>query len=199
MKNRKYDMEKKIVKIKKNVFLYINFRVLFLSLAVAAVYLWSTPSSFFIAHSEEIEKNDIKRYSNDGLNPDVETDYRLKTNFRYCEEDKKNKRDSIPCGQSIKLDRQEELVLEKQARPAEEPPEIQPEIQKSAVAAKSKIIIRKPPVQKISCREKNDHPGKSDIKGRHQDEDCCPDPDEWPMPGCVYSLSGRALMLKKPK
>lgn len=51
---------------------------------------------------------------------------------------------------------------------------------------------------KISCRKKNDHPGKSDTKGKHMDEDCCPDPDEWPKPGCIYSPKGYAIMLKGP-
>lgn len=49
------------------------------------------------------------------------------------------------------------------------------------------------------CAKKNDHPSKSDTKGKHQDEDCCPDPDEWPKPGCAYSASGLNLMLKGPR
>ena len=51
----------------------------------------------------------------------------------------------------------------------------------------------------VSCAEKNDgDPSKSDTKGKHMDEDCCPDPDEWPKPGCRYSAHGLALMLKGP-
>lgn len=48
------------------------------------------------------------------------------------------------------------------------------------------------------CPEKNQHPGKSDTKGKHRDEDCCPDPDEWPMPGCAYSAHDYSIMLKSP-
>jgi hypothetical protein len=52
---------------------------------------------------------------------------------------------------------------------------------------------------RISCKESNDgHPSYSDTKGKHMDEDCCPDPDEWPEPGCIYSARGLALMLKGP-
>jgi len=48
------------------------------------------------------------------------------------------------------------------------------------------------------CPEKNPHPSKSDTKGKHRDEDCCPDPDEWPMPGCAYSAHDYSIMLKTP-
>lgn len=52
---------------------------------------------------------------------------------------------------------------------------------------------------RISCKEAhNGHPSKSDTKGKHMDEDCCPDPDEWPKPGCIYNAEGLALMLKGP-
>lgn len=51
-----------------------------------------------------------------------------------------------------------------------------------------------------TCGAKNDHPQKSTRgKGKHIDEDCCPDPDEWPLPGCSYSAKGLALMLGGPK
>lgn len=52
------------------------------------------------------------------------------------------------------------------------------------------------PAPRISCPEKNDHPSYSDTKGSHVDEDCCPDPDEWPKPGCIYSPEGYAIMKK---
>jgi len=48
------------------------------------------------------------------------------------------------------------------------------------------------------CPEKNPHPTKSKTKGKHRDEDCCPDPDEWPMPGCAYSAHDYSIMLKTP-
>jgi len=50
-----------------------------------------------------------------------------------------------------------------------------------------------------SCAHKNDHPSYSKKgKGKHMDEDCCPDPDEWPNPGCAYSGSALSLMLGGP-
>jgi hypothetical protein len=48
---------------------------------------------------------------------------------------------------------------------------------------------------KISCPKGDDHPSMSDTKGKHMDEDCCPDPDEWPKPGCIYSAKGYSIML----
>ena len=51
----------------------------------------------------------------------------------------------------------------------------------------------------ISCPKDTKGAKKSDTKGKHMDEDCCPDPDEWPKPGCRYSAKGLALMLKGPK
>jgi hypothetical protein len=63
-------------------------------------------------------------------------------------------------------------------------------------------VVSKPRIDyvaRVSCGEKNDHPSKSKTRGKHMDEDCCPDPDEWPKPGCIYSPAGRALMLSGPK
>ncbi len=55
-----------------------------------------------------------------------------------------------------------------------------------------KIIV----VRRRSCAEENEHPSKSETKGKHMDEDCCPDPDEWPKPGCAYSAGDYKIMLK---
>jgi hypothetical protein len=67
----------------------------------------------------------------------------------------------------------------------------------------AKLAARKPKrafSRGISCAEKNDgNPSKSKTKGKHRDEDCCPDPDEWPKPGCAYSASGLALMMSGPR
>lgn len=49
------------------------------------------------------------------------------------------------------------------------------------------------------CPEKNDHPKYSKTKGKHMDEDCCPDPDEWPNPKCAYSSAALGIMRAKPK
>ncbi|MCX6763717.1 MAG: hypothetical protein NTZ97_03220 [Candidatus Moranbacteria bacterium] len=62
-----------------------------------------------------------------------------------------------------------------------------------------KVPVKKYIQVKISCRESNyGHPGKSATKGKHMDEDCCPDPDEWPKPGCVYDAHSYAIMLSGP-
>jgi hypothetical protein len=50
-----------------------------------------------------------------------------------------------------------------------------------------------------TCAHKNDHPSYSDTKGKHMDEDCCPDPDEWPNPRCAYSGGQLGVMKAKPK
>lgn len=66
-----------------------------------------------------------------------------------------------------------------------------------------KEMVSKKPKKTFSygarCAKKNDHPGKSETKGKHRDEDCCPDPDEWPKPGCAYSAAGLHLMLSGPR
>lgn len=64
-------------------------------------------------------------------------------------------------------------------------------------------IVSPPPVRFVagpSCAHKNDHPSYSNKgKGKHMDEDCCPDPDEWPNPGCSYSSHSLAVMKARPK
>lgn len=49
------------------------------------------------------------------------------------------------------------------------------------------------------CPNPGQKPQKSQTKGRHVDEDCCPDPDEWPKSGCAYKASNYAIMLKGPR
>jgi hypothetical protein len=63
-------------------------------------------------------------------------------------------------------------------------------------------VTRLPQVRYSSgqhCAEKNDHPKYSKTKGKHMDEDCCPDPDEWPNPKCAYSGGQLGVMRAKPK
>jgi len=67
-----------------------------------------------------------------------------------------------------------------------------------AAAAKPKPAAPSKP-KGIRCPEKIQHPHKSATKGKHRDEDCCPDPDEWPKPGCAYSAHDYSIMLKGPK
>jgi hypothetical protein len=49
------------------------------------------------------------------------------------------------------------------------------------------------------CPAKHDHPSYSNKgKGKHMDEDCCPDPDEWPNPRCAYSGNALGVMMSGP-
>lgn len=67
----------------------------------------------------------------------------------------------------------------------------------AAAAEKARIIAQyKPSTRKLVCVEKNIRPSKSDAKGKHIDEDCCPDPDEWPNLRCHYKPSDYNIMLK---
>jgi hypothetical protein len=73
------------------------------------------------------------------------------------------------------------------------------EDQMDPVEPQVKKVVKAAP-RKPSCREENDHPQKSKQgKGKHLDEDCCPDPDEWPKPGCVYKPSDYGIMLSGPR
>lgn len=49
----------------------------------------------------------------------------------------------------------------------------------------------------IRCPEKIQHPHSSNTKGKHVDEDCCPDPDEYPKAGCAYSAHDYSILKKK--
>jgi hypothetical protein len=77
-------------------------------------------------------------------------------------------------------------------------PVVRKDTTKTTAVAKPPVIPKKEASKSISCKHKNDHPSYSKTKGKHMDEDCCPDPDEWPKPGCVYSKKGLALMLSGP-
>lgn len=79
------------------------------------------------------------------------------------------------------------------------------EVETKSVAQLSKKAVQKavaaPKVRYTSgatCAHKKDKPRKSKNKGRHMDEDCCPDPDEWPNPRCAYSAKGLAIMRSGP-
>lgn len=87
-----------------------------------------------------------------------------------CQKNKEEKRNSSFCGQEQGAD----LFPPKQ------------------IIIKRAIVVRG-----RSCAEKNDHPGKSDTKGKHTDEDCCPDSDEWPKSGCAYSAGDYKIMLSR--
>ena len=73
------------------------------------------------------------------------------------------------------------------------------EIKKMDNAEKARLAQVNYQPRRISCREDGyGHPSNSSTKGKHMDEDCCPDPDEWPKPGCVYDAHSYGIMLSGP-
>ncbi|OGI26721.1 MAG: hypothetical protein A2359_03540 [Candidatus Moranbacteria bacterium RIFOXYB1_FULL_43_19] len=80
------------------------------------------------------------------------------------------------------------------------------EVETKGIAQASKKVVQKVTVAPkvrytsgASCAHKKDKPRYSKNKGKHMDEDCCPDPDEWPNPRCAYSAKGLAIMISPPK
>lgn len=71
-------------------------------------------------------------------------------------------------------------------------------LKQQAIAAEKARIksLYRPSTQKSVCIEKHIHPSKSDKQGKHVDEDCCPDPDEWPNLRCKYKPSDYGILLK---
>jgi hypothetical protein len=125
------------------------------------------------------EKPEIDNQRDSEMKMDVKVinDYKLKSSEEQCAEDKGQKKDSDLCG---KDDEEEVKKIERQAT-----------AQRAA-----RIAAFHPRVVTLSCRESNyGHPSRSDTKGKHMDEDCCPDPDEWPKPGCVYDAHGYSIMM----
>jgi hypothetical protein len=49
---------------------------------------------------------------------------------------------------------------------------------------------------RLVCPHPNRKPKKSPNQGNHVDEDCCPDPDEWPNIACSYKPGDYNIMLK---
>lgn len=49
------------------------------------------------------------------------------------------------------------------------------------------------------CPDPQQKPAYSKTKGRHMDEDCCPDPDEWPNPQCAYPAAAFKILMSGPK
>ena len=72
-------------------------------------------------------------------------------------------------------------------------------LRQQAIAAEKERIktLYRPSTQKSVCVEKHIHPSKSDRQGKHIDEDCCPDPDEWPNLRCKYKSSDFGIMLER--
>ncbi|MFH0969399.1 MAG: hypothetical protein V1804_02735 [Patescibacteria group bacterium] len=173
-------------------FTFEEKKVFAMSFMVLLTLLWINGNGFvLIAHSEEgsitnaqSKENDsnysLKEENNSGShNVGKLNGYELKSPGEQCKDDKSNKQASELCGK----DDEDEIKRQK----AEE-------TRKASIA-----VTTKPRAVKVSCREgSNGHPSKSDNKGKHTDEDCCPDPDEWPKSGCVYDAKGYSIMLSGP-
>lgn len=101
---------------------------------------------------------------------------------------------SAVAPQENKEDKPEEKIVENV--PDTTAPAVKKDTAKNTTATKPPVAPKKEASKAISCKHENDHPSYSKTKGKHMDEDCCPDPDERPKPGCVYSQKGIDLMLK---
>lgn len=176
---------------------YIPAKVfaLAVSAGIVTIFMIDTGmlSSVVYGSSEKLE---VYSAVSEGLESDVVVkkigkldDYQLvAVASKQCESDYSKSQNSQMCGADVK-----NKILEAEER------RIEQERMAAARAAAARAASLKAASVKVSCAEKNDgHPGKSKTKGKHMDEDCCPDPDEWPKPGCIYSASGRALMLSGP-
>ena len=151
----------------------------------AAMWLGSQGSAP-IAYSDEITNAQPKESmtpekieSDSGiLNIKNANEYKIKPTEKGCDEYKEQKVSSSFCKKD------DEEMMKKIEREENE----------------EEIFVSRPRAIVLSCQEKNyGRPSKSDGKGKHMDEDCCPDPDEWPKPGCVYDAKGYSIMLKGPK
>ena len=103
---------------------------------------------------------------------------------------------------------QEQLIIDRKARRSTSANLFK----KSSIGSQEGQVVEKPrPVgipgirftndpQVMSCHLKEDnHPSKSSTKGRHYDEDCCIDKDEWLEPGCTYLYSDLGVSLNGKK
>ena len=117
-----------------------------------------------------------------------------KSTTEICEEVKNAKTCSDQCQQLAK----EENNIRQEIETTLRNQEVKPVYRKPIPVAGRVAGVSVQAPRKLSCPAKNDHPGTSDNKGKHMDEDCCPDYDEWPKPGCVYAPGDYGVMLKGP-
>jgi hypothetical protein len=182
-------------------------KIAFLSVSSATVIIWMVVSgvveynapknvSFFVQNAHGADKLIVADHDVavpiSGKNPIFDLTTSSKENDisdAKCSDDRKKGKSSELCAN---IEEEQNLINEMSLENK------RVEDKKMAEINKKKRVSR-PFSRGISCAEKNDHPGYSDTKGKHKDEDCCPDPDEWPKPGCAYSAAGLALMLKGPK
>lgn len=182
-----------------NLWKYVPARVFVLAVSCGAIAIFMIDSG---AMSDVVYGSEKKYEAYSAVSEDIDGEVIMKKvgkNLKdarlaaiasnQCKEDSAKSQNSEMCGMDIKnkvlIDAEKK---EEEARLAAE-----------RAAAAKKRAASAVPAGKVSCPEKNDgHPSKSKTKGKHMDEDCCPDPDEWPKPGCVYSARGYSIMLKGP-
>ncbi len=143
-----------------------------------------TEEGIILGAEDAVKIDDLKKESVAGNSLQkalgAEKNLKLSLTEGSCQRNKLDGQSSELCGQDGK-----DEALEKELKKIDD------------LARARMIAARNPAAGKGRCAEANDHPSYSDTKGKHTDEDCCPDPDEWPKPGCVYSPAGYALMLKR--
>jgi hypothetical protein len=165
--------------------IFSNYKPLISTIKEAGfpVALGKTEEEVVLGAEDAVKINDLKREmmtENSWQNAlGAEKDLNLSLTQERCQKDKLEGKSSELCG---KYEKNEALERE---------------LKKMDYPAIARRVVRNPAAGKGHCAESNDHPGKSDTKGKHTDEDCCPDPDEYPNPGCYYTSSGYALMLKR--
>jgi hypothetical protein len=191
--------------ITESVLNQIPRRIAFLSVSCTLVIIWMIVSgaleynapknvNFFVQSAYGADELVIEDHNAavpiSGNNPIFNSTTSPKENNMAdakCSDDRKKGKSSELCADiSGEQNLINEMSLEKK----------RVEDKKSVEISKKKRAAR-PFSRGATCAEKNDHPSYSDTKGKHMDEDCCPDPDEWPKPGCAYSASAIALMLKR--
>lgn len=172
---------------------YIPIKVFILSLSSGALTFSMVYAGTFSKPSDSLERNLKANTISEDMNNKIiiknigKLDDRqlAEISSKDCDFNYQNSLNSELCGVDVKNN----ILINAERK----------EEQARLAAARARAVASRVSTGKISCREKNlGHPQKSDTKGKHVDEDCCPDPDEWPKPGCIYNAEGYSIMLKGP-
>jgi len=185
-----------------NLHKYIPVRVFLLAIACGSITTLLVGAGTFSEVAQGSIMGKVNREAYSAVYEGVESnaiEKRVGTNLedenwaiissQQCKKDYENSQNSEMCGADV----ENKILLEDEQK-----------TEAARLAAARAAAVRRAMASVIStthvsCPEKNDgDPGRSQTKGKHIDEDCCPDPDEWARPGCVYSPHGYALMLKGP-
>lgn len=173
----------------KIIFLLIIFNLSILGWLnkenVLPIAMGKVGEEIILGEESAVKFDDLQKESKaKNSSPEVlgkEKDLNLSLTQERCQKNKLEGKSSELCGKYEK-----DEALEK-------------ELKKIDDQAKARMIVRprNPAAGKGRCAHPEDKPRKSKEKGKHMDEDCCPDPDEYPDPKCYYTPAGYALMLKR--